>query len=359
MLKGNIDKIGHDFAYGWFCDDACYEKRLPVAIAYGDEVIARGMADRFRGDLRKAHEPGEYCFYITFDLVDDPLKLNVIVEDAAGARHVWPAKSGVLPYSRQKFGEARRKAPEKLKWLCRLNEAELRFKGACLLAAIHSCLANTTLEPHLLYSGQPNQFTKYLESLGVAIDEWIFPHTSPDAQIKGSAEKLSADLAFLDLPLIEKSDDIVLYTDVNVLFKSDPKFEAAPHILAAPASHCDPYAACSTGLDLGIMLLNLRGLRLLREPMLEYLSSTAGNGLSVAHGISAFLESIMDILPPQYNHSPFQPSVALPVIVHYADMAQKPGPKASGAPTEMSSLLERILTPYLPPDSLLILESLY
>ena len=122
-----------------------------------------------------------------------------------------------------------------MKWYFAMSESSLS-RGehdwpGLIKTAVKSALVNTTLNPHLLYDGQPNELTKDLEKLGVK----IVPHrvcffdelesygrrTSRHESWIGIA---SGAFLRLDIPLLEREDDLVLYTDTDVIFLSEPDF---------------------------------------------------------------------------------------------------------------------------------------
>lgn len=129
-------------------------------------------------------------------------------------------------------------------------------------AAVESALKNTTLEPYFIYDGTPDALTKWLERKGVQV---IFHRVSFYDQLKAfyPPEQLKTPSgAFLrcDIPLLETEDDLVLYTDCDVLFPT----EVNPHNLPRPALFsCSPETGKTDWsiLNTGVMLMNLPELR--------------------------------------------------------------------------------------------------
>lgn len=124
-----------------------------------------------------------------------------------------------------------------MKWFFCLNAVTLNRKGhdfkTMAIVAVNSCLKNTSLEPHLLYDGNPDDFTDMMEKLGVTIhyhrsvlyNELLEKYsTEYDRTLKevnlGANYYLDISLgAFLrfDIPLF-CIDDYYIYTDTDVMF---------------------------------------------------------------------------------------------------------------------------------------------
>lgn len=216
-----------------------------------------------------------------------------------------------------------------MKWYFCLNEAGLNIFAECVVVAVNSALQNTTLEPNFIYDGTPNALTDYLQKLGVKVH---FHQNSFLTKINASAagngfNSLIARGAYLrlDIPVVDPSDDIVLYTDVDVIFCSDPTFEVIPDTIAA----CAEYAIQESGpkeyapvFNSGVMLINLAGLRN-ELPALLKLCDEHG---FYFHGIGGFYDQgalnlhfagRSQALPQSLNWRCFSRSELEPVIIHF------------------------------------------
>lgn len=67
MLHGHLDAITDGYAEGWVFDSLHPERRLNVEILNGERVVARGTADQFREDLKKAGI-GDGCYKFSLRL---------------------------------------------------------------------------------------------------------------------------------------------------------------------------------------------------------------------------------------------------------------------------------------------------
>jgi hypothetical protein len=143
------------------------------------------------------------------------------------------------------------------------------------MAAVRSAKRNTDLKPHLIYDGLPNALTTRLAEEGVNV---IFHRVSfYDSLARYASESGSnktwlpmASGAYLriDIPLIETEDNFVLYTDVDVLFCKNLKFELSPPALFAAASQRTFDAL--TDMNSGVMLINVGGMRADHRSLVDF-----------------------------------------------------------------------------------------
>lgn len=88
VVKGHFDGVMDDLAHGWAFCPAQPSRRLTVEVMCGDEVVARGLADRFRDDLQTSGiGDGHHHFRLVLssELFDaQPRELSVRVVEAGG-----------------------------------------------------------------------------------------------------------------------------------------------------------------------------------------------------------------------------------------------------------------------------------
>lgn len=107
-------------------------------------------------------------------------------------------------------------------------------------AAVISAKKNTNLEPHLIYDGKADEFTDWMDAHGVNV---IYHQLSFLDKMKGLPVIEVGRGAYLrtDIPLIEKENKYILYTDIDILFLRD---------VGAYISECRPeFFACCGELD--------------------------------------------------------------------------------------------------------------
>ena len=244
-----------------------------------------------------------------------------------------------------------------MKWYFAISEASLGFQShdwpGLIKVAVASAQAHTPLEPHLLYDGQPNDLTRWLESRGVAISHHTIPFLDafePIARDKPYGREWLAMVAgtFLriEIPLIEQRDEFVLYTDCDVMFTpaftSDglvrPQFFAAAgrrRLLRAPA------------INAGIMLMNVPAMRREYAPFVQFIRDNTRLGLDQEMLIAYFGRRI-DRLPKLLNWYPYRGIEPRAGIVHFHGPKPTPlqivfdNPEAiTGFPDEWKQLLHR------------------
>jgi len=215
-----------------------------------------------------------------------------------------------------------------MKWYFCLNEGGLSSFAEPTLVAVHSALQNTTLEPHFIYDGPPNELTSYLQALGVTVHF----HKSTLRDLISSAKQQDgynptvAHGAYLrlDIPLIDTSDDVVLYTDIDVIFLSDPVISETPAIFAvAPEYAVDTGVAVEYRpvINSGVMAINLSGFRSTRNDLIRFCEQNDfyfhGDGGFYDQGaLNKFYDGQWQYLPQSMNWRPFAADPSTPVIVH-------------------------------------------
>ena len=151
-----------------------------------------------------------------------------------------------------------------MKWYFALSEASIERPDHAwrdlIRTAVLSARRNTTLSPHMLYDGNENAFTREMRAMGVTLVHHRIGFYDKLAE-RGPGYLAIASGAFLrvELPEIEQEQTVVLYTDCDVMFRSDPSFEPllAP-FAAAPQTSMEDYQG---DMNTGVMLMNLPRLR--------------------------------------------------------------------------------------------------
>jgi len=244
-----------------------------------------------------------------------------------------------------------------MKWYFAISEASLGFQShdwpGLIKVAVTSAQAHTRLEPHLLYDGQPNDLTRWLESRGVAISFQKVPFLDafePIARDKPHGREWLAMAAGaflrLEIPRIELAEEFVLYTDCDVMFTPAftlddvvrPRFFAASgrkRLLRAPA------------INSGVMLMNVPAMRREYEPFVRFIRDNPGLGLDQEMLIAYFGRRI-DFLPDVLNWYPYRGLEQAARIVHFHGPKPAPlqivleNPEAlTGFPDEWKHLLHK------------------
>ena len=216
-----------------------------------------------------------------------------------------------------------------MKWYFALSEASIDRADHdwrnLVLTAVKSARRNTDLRPNLIYDGQESEFTQALRLLGVT----IIPHRISFYDVLADyGQRLIADgknsdwylriasgcFLRIDIPLIEKEDEYVLYTDCDVLFLRNPSVSTIrPRFFAvAPEGQIDDYA----DMNSGVMVINIEGMR---KTYLDFKDCIAKN---IEYGLDQellrlFYSGWYDKLSHQLNWKPYWGVSQKSEIVHW------------------------------------------
>jgi hypothetical protein len=172
-----------------------------------------------------------------------------------------------------------------VKWYFALSEASIDrvdhgWRGL-IRVAVQSARQNTSLEPFMLYDGNENEFLDELRRMGVTV---IHRRVSfYDALVEIGETRPGylpiATGAFLrvDLPLVENTDEFVLYTDCDVTFLRDPDLtQIRPtYFAAAPQASLTDY---ENDMNTGVIVMNVPAMRAMRSSFVEFIISNLRAG---------------------------------------------------------------------------------
>jgi len=213
-----------------------------------------------------------------------------------------------------------------MKWYFAISESSLDLQShdwpTLIKVAVASAQTHTRLAPHLLYDGQPNELTRWLEGRGVAIVHHTVPFLDafePAARARdhGRAWLAMVAGAFLriEIPKIELEDDVVFYTDCDVMFRpgftlkdvARPRFFAATgrrRVLRRPT------------INSGVMLMNVPAMRREYSEFVEFIRKNVGLGLD-QEMLLAYFGRRIDLLPNRLNWFPYRGVNDLAHLVHF------------------------------------------
>lgn len=213
-----------------------------------------------------------------------------------------------------------------MKWIFALNEPDLVHSArntyeVLAKTAVKSALKNAPgLEPLMIYNGKKNDFTSELADYGVEVicHRLSFQDCVDSASERSDSWKQAAKGAFLrlDIPSLLSSDDIVLYTDVDVIFRSDPsayRFETA--LFAASSEfQIDDFKKINTGS----MVINLKTARLMFPKLIEWTIENINAVPDFDQGaLQMFFAGRWDRLDPIMNWKPYWGRNDRAIIVHF------------------------------------------
>jgi hypothetical protein len=210
------------------------------------------------------------------------------------------------------------------KWYFAISEISLArpaydWRGL-IRAAVKSAKRNTSLLPHMIYDGKPNGFTAEIADMGVTIiphrvsfynDLLAEQHKHPDWDL------LSMSGAFLrnEIPLLEAQDNVVIYTDCDVIFLKDPTISRPPTYFAAtPEESKTDYSHINTG----VLLMNVEALRKKLPDFTAYILDRILTGHPEDQPMyNEFYQGLWDRLDITLNWKPYWGEEPSAQIIHW------------------------------------------
>jgi len=203
-----------------------------------------------------------------------------------------------------------------MKWYFASNDRSQDF-FPLIKGAVESVLRNTSMEPYFIYDGAENELTQWLRDKGITIIHHRVGFY--DALEKHYNQNLlniaSGTFLRCDIPIIEKDDEFVLYTDCDVLFLQDFECDLKPE-----------YFACSTQFDkknfvdfnAGVMLMNVKKMRESHGEFTEFIVKNLAKFTAFDQtAYQVFYDRKNTKLPTIYNHKPYWGIDKNAVIVHF------------------------------------------
>lgn len=232
-------------------------------------------------------------------------------------------------------------------WFFSLNEGSAPEYEGLAKAAVVSCLKNTTLKPHCVYDGASNAFTDWLTARGVVVIRHKAAFLDPlcDAAQCNAEYRSVARGAFLriEIPLLERIETYVLYTDVDVLFLQ----ECAELPLKPALFACAPQFAPTdySYFNSGVMLMNAPALRHEHHGLLAFIRAGFPRFEAFDQGaLNQYFAQRWERLPAIYNWKPYWGAFEHAKILHFH------GPKPAlierwlrNEPGEQPPLIQRLL----------------
>ena len=192
-------------------------------------------------------------------------------------------------------------------------------------AMVNSAIVNTTLQSYFIYDGEPDDLTNWLEARGVV----IVYHKSTLSDLIQSCEnkgfsKHTAQGAFLrlDIPIIlqklNNSDDVVLYTDCDVIFLKEVECKSIPNIFAiAPEFNSNLE---HPNYNTGVMFINVAEFTESHHSLMEFIAQSGDISQFGDYDqgiVNLFYRNKFSLLEWNYNWRPYFGINHDAVIVHY------------------------------------------
>jgi methyltransferase family protein len=215
-----------------------------------------------------------------------------------------------------------------MKWVFASNQESLQNPREdwqrLIRAAVQSARVNTTLEPFMIYDGDDNPFVDELRAFGVTIlrHKLSFYGSVLEYQQENKPHDLhylqTATSAFLrvDIPLLFKDDDFVLYTDCDVMFLKEPCVESLRPAFFACAP--ERKRGDSQHINTGVMVMNIKALREDHPSFCRFIQRNYSELVSFDQGAYiAYYDGKNQLLPDELNWKPYWGMAGDPQIVHF------------------------------------------
>jgi FkbM family methyltransferase len=208
-----------------------------------------------------------------------------------------------------------------MNWYIALSAATLASPHhdwpSLIRVAVRSATRCTSLVPHLLWDGPETGFLDELRGLGVRVMSHRVSFYDRLVGFKDDPAYLgTAAGCFLrvDIPVLEESEEFVLYTDADVVFLRDP-------VPALRTIRPEFFAAMSEftfddGLNSGVLLLNIRRMRQEYPAFRAFIEANLALGLD-QDMYRHFYAGRWNRLPPGLNWKPYWGRAEEAVILHW------------------------------------------
>lgn len=190
-------------------------------------------------------------------------------------RKFYQYNSGNIPFEMEWFDSTTKlQLKTKLKWVFTTNSNSINTFDS-LKVAVRSAIKNTNLDPYCVYDGPPNIVSKWLEENGVKViyhefqlkkDVFRLTRTDLENHIKSLSplyalpDAIYATFARIDIPLLGFMDEVILYTDGDIVFINNFELKDFPSI--PKYFSCGPESEfnvdSSSPCNVGILLYNIR-----------------------------------------------------------------------------------------------------
>lgn len=197
-----------------------------------------------------------------------------------------------------------------MRWYMAANDRAAEVYCDHIKVALKSARRRTELEPRLLFTGPDTHRLAEFEALGAEIVRHDVPfldrlrakkriETRPHFKI----EIASGAYLRSSVPLVEDRDDIVLYTDLDVMFLRDVPARAFAESLEA-ATEGD--RSDTSFFNSGVMFMNVPKLRRSYDAFLDYMVANDFNFPAYDQGAyNRFYADDWGVLDERYNWKPY------------------------------------------------------
>jgi lipopolysaccharide biosynthesis glycosyltransferase len=233
----------------------------------------------------------------------------------------WPVGLNSENLFRRVTGTIKMKwrSSQRLKWYFALSQATAYNYHRHIQVAVRSALNNTSLVPHFIYDGTEDFLTRWLRQRDVK----VILHRVPFYDRFKSINNYNVDMAagaFLrtQIPLIDGSDDIILYTDCDVMFLKQPICDLGSIRYFAAAPEFDQTNYSAFGMNTGVLFMNLERLRAIQTQFTEFLISNLETFTAFDQGAYRIVfDGLWERLDLKANWKPYWGNNRRAEIIHF------------------------------------------
>jgi hypothetical protein len=211
---------------------------------------------------------------------------------------------------------------QRINWYFATNEAGCEGdQGLHAKLAVLSALRNTRLVPHLITTGFRNDFTRWMEDHGVKLVNATLPFSEV---IEAAALNGTYSRAYIghwlrcEIPLIERKQEFVLYTDTDVVFLKPVRLGHLRPFLFASAPEFQLEGA--NYVNTGVMLMNVRRMRASAPGFFDYIRGEIAKANGTYHdqyAYNRYYRNHWTALDPLYNWKPYWPTSPAATVMHF------------------------------------------
>ncbi|MCX7304225.1 MAG: hypothetical protein NTV73_07785 [Hyphomicrobiales bacterium] len=199
------------------------------------------------------------------------------------------------------------------KWYFAINENGVQNYEYMIKTAVYSCYKFTDLIPCCIYYGEETELTHWLRANGVFIvnhsSSFLETINSTPDNVQWKSSTATGAYLRLDIPLIEKDEEFVLYTDVDVIFCRSFAYQGKPpkFFSCAPEMKLGDWSFFNSGS----MIINVPQFRSVFEAFSDFVRPRLatfykkGRGTYDQGALNAFFSKRWDRMPLEYNWKPY------------------------------------------------------
>lgn len=143
----------------------------------------------------------------------------------------------------------------------------------------------------------------------------------------------------MEIPMVEKEEEYVLYADIDVIFNSDILLEELPHpTYLAAAPEFDRNIENMNYFNAGVLVMNIQGMKIKYEEFIRKMKKRERNvsGLFDQGYLNELCFSDMELLPLEYNWKPYWGINKKAKLIHFHGMKPSSNLNEAGFVTDNS-----------------------